>query len=112
MAVDALVGSVLVNHDVLVSNGASFEVALGARNVGVSAGQLEMGLGVMVEGGGDPALGRVAIGAVGQMIPSKELTVMSVLMTCLALCWSAFEAGLSVGVGLMAISAGDGAMGA
>lgn len=80
MAVHALDGSVLINHDGLICEQFGLNVTLGARDVGVAPGQGKMSAGIMIEGGGHPSLGIVAIYAMGLAILGEKLGIVGVIV--------------------------------
>ena len=110
VAVYAFVGGGLVNDDGFVADEFGLHVTLVTSHVGMSAGEGEVGAGVVVEGGRHPALGIVAIGAVSLAILGDKLGIVSVLVASLTLLWRALESRFVIGGGLVAITAGDGAM--
>jgi len=67
-------------------------MALSAGYVGVSTGQSEVGAGVVIEGGRNPALGIVAINAMGLSVFGLELRIVGVDVAGFALLGGAFEA--------------------
>ena len=66
-------------------------MALSAGYVGVFTGQNEVGAGVVIEGGRNPALGIVAIDAMGLSVLCWELRIMGIDVAGFALLRSAFE---------------------
>ena len=110
MAVDASRGSIFVDDDRSVGNQSGLRMALGARDVGVAAGEGKVGAGVVIEAGGYPALGVVAIDAVGLAVFSDKLGVVSVPVAGFALRGGTFEARFVAGSGFVTITAGDGTM--
>lgn len=92
MAVLTFDGCVLVNDDDLVAQHFRLGMALGAGYFGVATREREMGLGVVVEGRGNPVLRIVAIRAMSLGIFCDELTVMRVDVTCLTLLRRALKA--------------------
>ena len=87
-------------------------MALVAGYVGMATGQCEMGAGVVIEGGWDPALGVMAVATVGFAVLCNELGVVGVLVASLARLGGALEAGFVAGCGLMAFAAGHRPVGA
>ena|SRR3974377_320276 len=85
-------------------------MALVAGYIGMATRKCEMGTSVVIEGGRNPSLGIVAIAAVGFTVLGDELRIVGVVVASLARLWSAFEARLIVGGGLMAFTAGHCAM--
>ena len=85
-------------------------MAFSAGNIGMSTGQGKVRLGIVVKGRGHPALGIVAIAAMGLAVLGNELRIVGVVVTSLTLLRSAFEARFVTASGLVAIAADDGAM--
>lgn len=81
MAIRTLVRRVLVDHDGLFVHEARLDVALGARNVGVAAGERQSCFRVMIEGGRHPALRIMAICAMRLAVFRLELSVMRIVVT-------------------------------
>lgn len=66
-------------------------MALDTRHVGMAAGQSEVGAGIVIECGGNPALGIVAIDAMGLSVLGLELRIVSLDVAGFTLLRSAFE---------------------
>lgn len=110
MAIGALQRRVLVDDHGAAGEFPGLHVAFCAGDVGVPSGQREMGLGVVVEAGRGPVVGVVTVGTVRFGVLGHELAVVGVVVACLALLRSAFEAGRIVGSVFVALAATDRAM--
>ncbi len=91
MAIGAFAGGIFVDDDLLAGGCVRLNVALGAGNFGVAAGQRKVRFRFVVECGGSPALGVVAIGAMGLVVFGEELIGVGILVTGLALRGSALK---------------------
>ena len=92
MAVGAFRRGAFVDHDFFAGDQAGLNVAFGARDVGVTAGQGEVRFCVVIESGWHPALRVVAVGAMCLIVLGEELGVVRVVMAGFALCRGALEA--------------------
>ena len=106
MAIDALNGAVLVNHDLLFPDHFGLRVTLRAGDTRMPARQRQMCL-VMIKRRGNPPLRVVAVGAVGLAVLCQELPVMGVLVAGFTLHRRAFESLVGIGRSLVALSAGN-----
>lgn len=80
-------------------------MALVAGNVGVPAGQWQVGPGVVVERGGNPTRGVVAIVTMCSVVLGDELSIVSILVAGFAILWSSLKARLGGRCRLVAIGA-------
>lgn len=112
VAVGALGRGVFVENDRLAGNDMRLGMAAVAFQVGVAAGEGEMGARVVIEGGRHPALGIVAVAAMGFGIPGDKLRIVDVGVAGFTGVRSAGKARGGGGRGLVTFGAGDRAMGA
>src|SRR5579863_3733981 len=111
VAIGAFREGIFVDDHLPLADGSGLRVAFGAKDVGVAAGEREMGPGVVVECGWRPVLRIVAIGTMGFVVlDCGELTVVNVVVAGFALLGRACKARGVVGGGFVALCAGDGAM--
>lgn len=83
MAVNALGGSVLINHNGFVSDNFCLNVTFVTTHVGVAAGKSEVSTSIVIKGRGNPTLRIVTVGAVSLPILGNELRIVSVLVASL-----------------------------
>jgi len=91
VAVHAFIRRISVDHDGLVADHLGLNVALGARNVGMSSRQRQMRFRIVIERRRNPALRRVAVPAMGLGVLGHELPIVGVIVARLALLWNALE---------------------
>jgi len=87
----AILGCGLVKQDQFALDFPFQGVALGATNVRVRARQGELGALIMIKGGGDPVLDRVAIRAQRHFVFRGKLLAMRVVVAPFAILGGAFE---------------------
>lgn len=106
MAIGAIFGRGLIEQYEFAIDFLQQSVAHRALHTGVSTCQRKLRALVVVEGGGNPVLDRVAIFAVGDVVLGSELARMGVRVAGLALLRRAFELDfVRAGLRLVAITA-------
>ncbi len=80
MAIGTFGRSVLVKHDDFFAYEPGLRVTFNARHVAVASGKRKMNARIVIECGGNPAHGVVAIGAVRSTIFGCELSIVRVRM--------------------------------
>lgn len=92
MAVDALGGSVLINHNGFVSDHFCLNVTFVTTHVGMAAGKRKVSASIVIERRGNPTLRIVAVGAMSLTVFGDELRIVGVLVASFALLRGALEA--------------------
>ena len=91
VAINALRGSILINHDGFIGDQFGLSVTLVTGHIGMAPGKCEVSPGIVVEGGRHPALGIVAISAVSSSVLGQKLRIVGIVVASLALLRGALE---------------------